>query len=109
MIEIRADYDEDHDIFYINWSSMGTEYSEEYKTDDGQDIVLDYNKDDVIVGIEIFDWIKNAKMKKTKKKEDKKHPYKKSSGKTKAKSKAKTTKKKAVSKKKTSKKKSTKK
>lgn len=56
-MEIRQDYDEENDIVFLHWGGEGTEYSEEYKTHDEQEFVLDFDKKGRIVGIEIFEWM----------------------------------------------------
>ena len=55
------DYDEKNDIYSVHWNKEGTDYSEEMKTSEGHEFVIDYDKKGRICSIEIFDWSKGKK------------------------------------------------
>lgn len=61
-MKIRQDYDEENDILFFHWGeNKKTDYSEECKTHEGHEFVLDYDEKGRIIGIEIFDWKKGRK------------------------------------------------
>ena len=57
-MKIRQDQDKENDILSFHWSNKGTDYSEEIKSKEGHNFVIDYDKRGRIIGIEIFDWDK---------------------------------------------------
>ena len=59
-MEIRHDYDEEHDILSICLDEE-VDYSEEITSSEGHEFVIDYDKKGRIVGIEIMDWNQGRK------------------------------------------------
>ncbi len=55
---VKEDYDKEWDIFYIYFGKTKTEYCMEL-FDGG--MILDFDKDNKIVGFEIFDFMKHVK------------------------------------------------
>jgi len=62
-MKIKKDYDKEHDIFSMNWGgeveplkgSTSTKVSHSRELFDGS-LVLDFNKDEEVVGFEIFNF-----------------------------------------------------
>lgn len=56
-MSIKKDYDKEHDIFSMNW---GGEVEHSRELFDGG-LVLDFNKDEEVVGFEIFNFKERCK------------------------------------------------
>jgi len=60
----RYNYDKQSDILSVKWSGdVDVQYSEEIKSNEGHQFVIDYDKEGRIVSIEIFNWSKGRKKK----------------------------------------------
>jgi uncharacterized protein YuzE len=62
----KYDYDEEYDILAVYWrdsKDLRVKFSEEIKTQEGNEIVIDYDTAGRIVGIEIFNFNNTQKMK----------------------------------------------
>lgn len=64
--KIETCHDQDNDIFSAYWGES-YDYSEEMRSKQGQNFVIDYDKQGRLVGIEIFDWNGSKKKRKRKK------------------------------------------
>jgi hypothetical protein len=57
-----ADYDDEYDLIYINWGGKGgVKHTAETHTKDGKIIRFDFNKKDIIVGVEIEGLVSSKK------------------------------------------------